>query len=177
MRGIACCALLTLALGLTAITATAATSSTMTRETSLERGIVREANRVRATHGLRALALSPALQAAANSQSRLMLAQGFFAHDTPGGEPFGDRLKRFYPLRQGPWLVGENLLWSSDGIAPAAAVRMWLDSPEHRKILLTRDWREVGVSAFGANSASGVYSAAQGPVVVVTMDFGTRGSR
>jgi uncharacterized protein YkwD len=175
MRGIACCALLALALGLTALTATAATSSTLTRETSLEQGIVREANRVRATHGLRALAVAPGLQAAANSMSRLMLVQGFFAHDAPGGESFGERLKRFYPLRSGGWLVGENLLWSSGGIAPAAAIRMWLDSPEHRKILLTPDWREVGIGAIGANSASGVYAAAGGPVVVVTMDFGTRG--
>ena len=128
--------------------ASGTTRASTQRETALEQGILREANRVRAGHGLRALALSRALQASAAYQSRILLQQGVFDHDTAIGGSFGDRLRKFYPVGAArSWSVGENLLWSTDGIAAAAAVQSWLDSPEHRKILLDPTWREVGVGA------------------------------
>jgi uncharacterized protein YkwD len=135
-------------------------------------------NRVRSEHGLRQLTSSGGLRAAATFQSRALLNQGVFEHDSAQGGPFGDRLRRFYPVGSAPsWSVGENLLWSSLGIDAAGAVRLWLGSPSHRKIMLDPTWREFGLAAISAPSASGVYSVADGPVVVVTMDFGVRGGR
>src|SRR5262245_25308751 len=175
MRRSLCCALLVVVALAAAPLASGTTRATTQRETALEQAILREANRVRVSHGLRPLTISRALQAAATFQSRALITQGLFDHSTPAGGAFGDRLKRFYPVGNAQaWSVGENLLWSSAGIDAAGAVNLWLHSPEHRKILLDAQWREVGVGAVGASAAGGVYAVANGPVVVVTMDFGLR---
>ena len=168
-----------LALSVTALpsTATPTVRTSDQRDTTLEQGILRKVNRIRIGHGLRALVLSPALQAAASYQSRDMLEHGYFNHDQPGGATFGDRLRRFYPLVNGSrWIVGENLLWSTPGIGSSAAVKMWLASPPHRKNLLDPSWHEVGLGAFETSVGTGAFAAADGPVIVVTMDFGARGA-
>ena len=159
--------------------ATAKASVGEQRNGTLEQGIQREVNRIRVAHGLRALTLSTPLQASAMFQTRDMLEHGYFDHDQPGGASFSDRLKRFYPLIGGSaWLVGENLLWSSDGITPAAAVKLWLSSPPHRRNLFDPMWREFGIGAFDTAAPIGAFTEANGPVVVVTIDFGSRsGSR
>lgn len=168
-------------LAVPAILATAAATATRTadaqRETALEQGILREVNRLRAARGLRTLVLSPALQSAAVYQSRDMLDRGYFDHDVAGGTPFDERLRRFYPVLGGSsWLVGENLLWSSAGISPVAAVKMWSASPPHRRIVFDPSWREIGLGAFSVPLGTGPYAVADGPVVVVTMDVGSRGA-
>jgi uncharacterized protein YkwD len=55
-------------------------------------------------------------------------------------------------------------------------VNLWLKSPPHRKNLLDPAWREVGLGAYEAAVGTGAFAAANGPVVVVTMDFGSRGA-
>jgi uncharacterized protein YkwD len=165
-----------LAVLLTAVITPAAvgSSSPAQRDSSLEQGILREVNHVRSDRGLRALSSSRSLQAAAAFQSRALLTEGVFEHDSTAGGAFGDRLRRFYPVGSArAWSVGENLLWSGAGIDAGAAVQLWLDSPVHRRIMLDPSWREFGVGAVTASSAPGVY-ASVGPVVVVTMDFGVR---
>lgn len=181
-RPLLLCVLLVLLAVPTAVMPAAAGTTTKAgeqRDGVLEQGILREVNRLRAARGLRALTVSSPLQAAAAFQSRDMLERGYFDHDQPGGASFGVRLKRFYPVASGSaWLVGENLLWSSQGITPAAAVKLWLASPPHRRNLFDPTWREVGLGAFDADTATGAFVEANGPVVVVTMDFGSRtGSR
>ena len=52
------------------------------------------------------------------------------------------------------------------------ALRMWLNSPAHRRILMTPHWREIGISAVYAPAAPGVYGGR--PVTIVTADFGVR---
>ena len=174
MRRSLCCVLIVV-LGLaTAPLATGSANASAQREQALEQGILHEVNRVRVAHGLRPLTLSRGLQAAATFQSRALLTQGVFEHESPAGGAFGERLRRFYPVAgASAWSVGENLLWSRKGIDASAAVRLWLDSPTHRKIMLNPTWRESGVGALGAPSAPGVYASA-GAVVVVTIDFGSR---
>jgi len=49
---------------------------------------------------------------------------------------------------------------------------MWVNSPEHRKILLTGRWREVGLSAVHVATAPGAYGGRE--VTIVTADFGVR---
>lgn len=154
--------------------ATSGRKTSAQREQTLEQGVLREVNRVRATHGLRSLTISKGLNAAATFQTRALLTQGLFDHDSPAGGAFGERLHRYYPVAGAhAWSVGENLLWSSAGIDAGGVVRRWLDSPGHRRIMLGSTWREFGVGAFAAPSAPGVFSSA-GAVVVVTIDFGSR---
>jgi uncharacterized protein YkwD len=176
MRGFFWCAATAVVLaGVLSVSAVAGTTSTQ-REPVLEQAILLQVNQVRSDRGLRPLTASRALHAAAAFQSKALLTQGVFDHDSSVGGAFGDRLRRFYPIGAShAWSVGENLLWGQDGIDAPTAVKLWLESPAHRKIMLDPDWHEFGAGAVAAPSAPGVYATA-GAVVVVTLDFGTRTS-
>jgi uncharacterized protein YkwD len=140
---------------------------------TLESNLLRAINQTRAQHGLRALRWSARLKAAANQHSASMAAKGYFSHDSLNGGAFWRRIAGFYGYRgYRQWSVGENLLWSSPDVSPGGALRMWMNSPPHRENLLSRTWREIGLSAVHANSAPGVYGGHA--VTIVTADFGTR---
>lgn len=167
--------MLALAVAALAASAQAATApqATIAAQNGLEREILVELNQVRAAHGLPALRLARGLTAAADAHSAAMARYGFFAHESRGGGAFWKRILRFYGRGSfRTWSVGENLLWSSSTLDAAGAVRMWMDSPPHRRNILDRGWREVGLSAVAAAGAGGVFSGRD--VVIVTSDFGAR---
>jgi uncharacterized protein YkwD len=140
---------------------------------ALESRLLREINTTRAAHGLRGLRWSRRLTAAANQHSASMAAKGYFSHESANGGSFWRRIAGFYGYRgYRQWSVGENLLWSSPSVSPGGALQMWMNSPPHRENLLSRSWREIGLSAVHANSAPGVYGGRA--VTVVTADFGVR---
>ena len=148
-------------------------SRVLASRATLERSIVGEINALRASRGLPRLALSPALALAARSHSRDMALAGYFSHTTRDGRDFGERVRGFYGSRgYRTWRAGENLLWASPEIDADRAVRMWLDSPAHRRILLTREWREIGLSAVHIAPGRRVYAGME--VTIVTADFGAR---
>jgi uncharacterized protein YkwD len=166
-----------LLVALLALAAPAAAEDSPTRRFSaadgLEQSVLGEINALRRQHGLVPLRLSTTLSAAADTHSRQMVTAGFFSHDSRDGSAFWQRVRRYYPARgSGLWSVGENLLWASPDLDAAKALRMWLESPPHRKNLLTARWREIGLSAVHATSAPGVYKDLE--VTVVTADFGVR---
>jgi uncharacterized protein YkwD len=68
---------------------------------------------------------------------------------------FSQRLRHYVHFRT----VGENIAWLGRCDA-AQVVQMWLNSPAHRQIMLSRGFRRVGV---GRRSTSSV--------CVVTADF------
>jgi uncharacterized protein YkwD len=140
---------------------------------SLESQLLGRINLTRSQHGLRALRLSARLTAAANQHSASMAQKGYFSHDSANGGSFFKRIASFYTYRgYSTWSAGENLLWSSPDVSPAGALRMWMNSPEHRANLLSRAWREMGLSAVHVVSAPGVYGGDE--VTIVTADFGVR---
>jgi uncharacterized protein YkwD len=150
----------------------------MDRRPGLESEVARELNRVRAERGLRPLRTTPSLRTAARYHSRSMLAAGFFGHDSPDGTSFGDRIRRYYTSRGWrTWSVGETLLATEgqETTSAASVVSAWLDSPPHRRIVLSPTFRDVGIGAFYAASAPGEYGGAQ--AVVVTADLGLRSGR
>ena len=49
---------------------------------------------------------------------------------------------------------------------------MWMKSPPHRKNLLAKNWRQIGLSVKTFSSAPGVYHGLA--VTIVTADFGAR---
>jgi uncharacterized protein YkwD len=148
-------------------------SRSVTAADALERSVLAEVNALRARHHLAPLRLNMRLTAAADVHSRAMASRGFFAHESADGSAFWQRVRRFYNNRGfRQWSVGENLLWSSPRIEAAGALRMWLGSPAHRKNLLAREWREIGLSAVHVASAPGVYKGLE--VTIVTADFGIR---
>jgi uncharacterized protein YkwD len=131
-----------------------------------------ELNKARRSRGLAPLRSSSPLAAAADAHTRAMGRFGFFAHESRDGSSFADRVRRYYRPRRGLWSVGENLLWSTQGIDARRAVKLWMNSPGHRKNILTPRWREIGLSVVTVPGAPGVYGGRD--VVIITTDFGVR---
>ena len=174
-RALLCLALTASAVGLWAGSAPAgaigrgSTSATV----ALEQDVLSNVNLLRRQHGLGTLRLSAKLAAAARLHSTEMAQRGYFSHDSANGTSFDKRIARFYSLGgKHYWSVGENLLWSSPDVSASSALDMWLNSPEHKKILLTARWREIGLSAVHMSSAPGAYGGRE--VTIVTADFGVR---
>jgi uncharacterized protein YkwD len=164
---------LTLAAGVSAGTAAAPPTRSLTAVSTLEAQVLVELNAIRRQHGLVPLKLSRPLSAAADAHTRAMGAHGFFAHDSRDGTEFWQRVRRFYrPSGYRSWSVGENLLWSSGTLSAKAALRMWMESAGHRKNILTARWREIGLGAGAVRAAPGVYGGRD--VVIITTDFGVR---
>jgi uncharacterized protein YkwD len=151
----------------------AAAPASTTATSAFERSVIVEVNKVRRHHGLAPVKLNSRLSRAAEDHSRAMLRHGFFAHASRDGSAFWKRIERFYPSKPYRyWAVGETLLWSSGELGASRAVRMWMNSPPHRKVLLTPRWREVGVAAVRASAAPGTFGGRD--VTVLTADFGIR---
>lgn len=166
-------ALALLSVGATGVNAAGTPVRTVSSVSQLESQVLGELNAVRRSKGLVPLRLSRPLSAAADSHSRAMGTFGFFKHESRDGSAFWTRVKRWYgPGGYRSWSVGENLLWSSGQLSADAAVKMWMDSPAHRKNILTPRWREVGLSAVSVAAAPGVYGGRD--VVIITTDFGAR---
>jgi uncharacterized protein YkwD len=134
--------------------------------------LLRDVNALRASHGLPQLRLNAELGAAAAQHTREMAADGYFAHDSFNGQSFWQRIENWYRPGQGAISVGENLLWSSPDVTARGAIKMWMASPEHRAILLTPTWRDVGFSAVHVSSAPGAFGGLA--VTILTADFGVR---
>jgi uncharacterized protein YkwD len=64
-----------------------------------------------------------------------MLRANFFAHGA-----FAQRVRRYVGFRR----IGETIAWTSRCSA-RQVVRMWLNSPGHRAVLLSRGFRRVGI--------------------------------
>ena len=159
-------------LGATAV-AFAEVSASATTDRTLESGVLSQINTVRRSHGLVPLRLSSSLGGAARQHSFEMATRGYFAHSSANGGSFDKRIARYYSMgHRRYWSVGENLLWSSPDVDAAGALRMWMNSPEHRANLLTAKWREIGLSAVHTLSAPGSYGGMQ--VTILTADFGVR---
>ena len=139
---------------------------------ALELEVVARINAQRRSRGLRALGVSRGLTLAANYHTHQMGQLGFFEHESVNGAPFWRRIQRFYPARRGYWSVGENIFWESPDTSAASAVREWMHSPPHRQNILTREWREIGVSAKHFEAAPGAFGGRS--VTIITADFGVR---
>jgi uncharacterized protein YkwD len=97
--------------------------------------VIRAINRARASHGLRRLLTGRRLARAADAHSRSMLRADFFSHGA-----FSQRVRRYVRYRS----IGETIAMTSRCSA-GTVVRMWLNSPSHRAVLLSSRFRRVGV--------------------------------
>jgi uncharacterized protein YkwD len=110
-------------------------ASASARQDRTEAAILRAMNSVRARHGLPRLRIDPALARAADAHSAAMLRSGVFSHGS-----VQTRLRRYTRKRA----IGETLAWMSR-CNSRMVVSMWLRSAAHRRILLAREFRNVGV--------------------------------
>lgn len=150
-----------------------ATSRSETSLPTLNRQVLAAVNKFRVAHGLVALRQSAGLDRSARQHSLEMGRFGYFAHSSHDGSAFWKRIRHYYSARgHSYWSVGENLLWSSPSVTAGRAMQLWIASPEHLRNLLTKQWREIGVSAVRVAHAPGVFHGR--PVTIITTDFGVR---
>jgi uncharacterized protein YkwD len=135
--------------------------------------IVCEINAARADAGRAMLTSRPSLAAAARAHSADMIDGRYFAHDSPEGEGPADRARRAgYMRHAGSWRIGEVLLWSrGEPLTAARAVEMWLESPSHRRVLLSPHYRDVGA---GPVPGAPVGDPGVQPATTVTVVLGRR---
>jgi uncharacterized protein YkwD len=136
--------------------------------------LVAEVNRTRRARGLRPLKYSAPLTTAATAHAEALATAGMFTHAWPStGRLFSSWIRGFYsPRGFRVWSVGENLLWASPGFTPPNAVQQWLDSPTHRRVMLTPSWREIGIGVVSTAAAPGAYGG--NDVQIAAAEFGIR---
>jgi uncharacterized protein YkwD len=129
--------------------------------------IICAVNAQRAANGLPAVGANRSLAAVARAHSASMVARHKFSHGN-----FGRRVARTaWARRRGAWAAGEALAWGTGAPAtPAATVAAWMQSPEHRRIVLDPRYRVVGVGEAAGVPVAGV-DGADGRTY--TADFGT----
>jgi len=127
-------------------------------------------NRERHAHGLASLRSDERLATAARRHSRDMVAKGYFSHDSRSGASFRDRIARTgWMKHRRSWSVGENLAWGAGSLStPRSIVSAWMKSPGHRRNVLDRDFRVVGIGVAPGAPVSRAPGAA-----TVTADFGS----
>jgi uncharacterized protein YkwD len=139
-----------------------------------EQQLVDLVNRTRARHDLKPLRVRGCLVAAARAHSLDMAANQFLAHRSSDGTTWVERLVAFGYVQEGfsYWRAGENV-YAGGGLfsSPVAVVQAWMKSKAHRRVLLTKAFRDVGV---GAVECEDGYGDCPGPVWFFTLDTGRR---
>ena len=111
--------------------------------------LICEIERVRARRDLRHLDADDRLNKAARRHAADMVERHYFSHYSPGGADVADRARRTgYAKGECSWRLGEVLAWGVGGRSTAAAtVRAWMDSPDHRRILVSNRYSDLGIWA------------------------------
>jgi uncharacterized protein YkwD len=111
--------------------------------------LVCELRRVHTRRHLARLRLDERLAKAARRHAADMVRHKYFSHYSPNGDSVADRARRTgYIKSTCSWQVGEVLAWGVAGRSTAAAtVRAWMNSSEHRHILVSSRYSDLGVGA------------------------------
>lgn len=128
-------------------------------------------NQRRAARGIRRLRLNTRLSKAAVWHSHDMAHRHYFAHVSQSGHDIVDRLRKTRYIQGGfRWIVGENLAWGSGRRgSPREIVAAWMNSPAHRRNMLDRRYREIGIGVrFGGPQRTDL------PAATYTTTFGAR---
>lgn len=125
-------------------------------QTRAEHAIVVQINRVRRSHGLRAVHVDVRLARVARLHSFSMLHNDVLTHGA-----FSTRLRRVGPRKR----YGETLAWAPGRTGRAATiVNLWMNSAPHRAVLMDGALHRVGVGR-----GFGTMGSQRG--VAVTADF------
>jgi uncharacterized protein YkwD len=126
-------------------------------------------NAERGERSLPALRREGRLELASQRHSEDMVTRRFFDHDNPDGADPQARM-RAAGYASGNAFTGENIAWATGPAAsPAEIVRLWMNSPPHRKDILQPGFVEIGLGvAPGAPKAP----RSSDPPYTYTTDFG-----
>jgi uncharacterized protein YkwD len=120
---------------------------------SVERAAFDLVNRKRVEGGLQPLAWSDELEAVARLHSGNMAQFQFFSHRGLDNKMVSDRAD---DAHVGVWRsIGENIAFNRGFQDPITnAVNLWLDSPGHRRNMLSCDWKESAIGVAVAEDGS-----------------------
>ena len=132
------------------------------------------ANQYRMSKGLRALSINQSVQAASLAHAMDMMQHNYMGHVASSGHDFDSRMRA---LRDGAMILpsmGENAarLSHTDLKDPNAAQRIfqqWLNSPPHRRALLSRDYTSVATGVVAQGDKIYADQIFVGPEVVTNM--------
>lgn len=111
-----------------------------------EMRVLAEVNRIRAQHALRPLRFQPLLWAAARDHSAEQARSGVMGHGSP--DPARRRLgQRMQQAGYQGRVYAEVVAWGFPDVP--SLVEGWMNSPEHRHILLDPELSEAGFSRVG----------------------------
>jgi uncharacterized YkwD family protein/spore coat assembly protein SafA len=115
---------------------------------SFENEVITLVNKERLNAGLTPFAMNPELSNVARHKSNDMRDNNYFSHNSPTyGSPF-DMLKKFNVRFSS---AGENIAKGQS--TPQAVVTSWMNSPGHRKNIMSTTFTEIGVGfSAGENS-------------------------
>jgi uncharacterized protein YkwD len=158
LLALTCAALLVPAVGAHAQAASCAGADTPAvagNEAQLDQATLCLLNEQRAAAGLAALAENTQLDHVATAYSQQMVVV--------------NRLTSVgYLPGNGSWAAGENIAWGEGALAtPQSIMTAWMNSPDHRANILSRDYSDVGLGV-AIGSPAGDTSAA----ATYTNDFG-----
>jgi len=112
------------------------------QEPITKNAIIELTNNIRATEGLAILEENPLLDTIAEARARDILDKQYFGHVSPTGEQASHiAIKIGYKYK----IIAENLA-SGAFFTNSKIVDCWMQSPGHRKNILSSQMREIGVS-------------------------------
>jgi uncharacterized protein YkwD len=137
----------------------------------LARAAVCLINSRRVARGVPRLRINHRLSRAAKWHTHDMVRRSYFGHVSRRGRDVVDRLYGAHYLGgRFSWAVGENLAWGSGSLGtPRKIVQAWMKSPGHRRNMLDRRFREIGIGVI----ASGPVRTGL-PAATYTTTFGVR---
>lgn len=132
-------------------------------QASPQTDLLAKMNAARAARGVAPLKMNATLTRPAVTHSRYLASIGELGHNGADGKPFWVRIyKAGYSKSKA---IGENLgmISGCEAAAGDTMVDMWLKSPGHRRNLLDRSFKNVGIAVVAAGDCSNT---------VYTTDFG-----
>jgi len=128
-------------------------------------------NNRRTRRGLPRLRINNRLTKAAMWHTHDMVRRSYFGHLSRRGRDVVDRLRGArYLGGRFSWAVAENLAWGSGNLGtPRQIVRAWMRSPGHRRNILDRRYREIGIGVIARGPVHTDLTAA-----TYTTTFGVR---
>lgn len=119
---------------------------------SVREEMLTRVNAARKKAGLKPLRLNSELEKAAQRHAEDMLNRGYFAHESPAGTTVRERSRK----AGYDWAaIGENIAFGQTSVGEV--VETWMDSPGHRKNILSRNFSELGVGLALGKGRDGKY--------------------